>query len=473
LAGVHVEATNASRKQQLLSEFRGNEVASKPIGFYTWSEPLADCFRFLRFFQRPFAKNELEVPLALAQVLGSDKALLADYQKAMAFYARLTNPYTTLSLADLVGRPALDPSGFVALCEEKKTFRKAVALFPASTSKETVLFEKLFPMGPPPNVNLMHELVRRIRSGDVDLRPRADSGWYEYQVYALETLLLPEKGEEKNKLLLTRGYKKRMLEAFEALITKRRETHLRQMDVVRSFGMPPSPMPPEQIKPRLRLEPCPSYYVRTARAYAFLANFLEASVGPEALQSLHGLRQGGTRQPDLHSELLGQRDLFYGLYLVSCEDVGLKPHFVRDEAVDRDHCYQQACGWLEKVFDDADLVADARVAVPVYQDVQRRVTRLWTTLGVRLARLNAEYVKPPSIKPKDGGGDWQAVEAGRLGTAEYLIAVDEFAEVELTGLRTLTREELRAVCDREKTKPAIIADLQQSPPRGHQGFSDK
>ena len=54
--------------------------------------------------------------------------------------------------------------------------------------------------------------------------PTADSGWYEHQAYALETLLLPERGAESVRLLLSKEYKKRMLEAFKALITKRRET---------------------------------------------------------------------------------------------------------------------------------------------------------------------------------------------------------------------------------------------------------
>ena len=34
----------------------------------------------------------------------------------------------------------------------------------------------------------------------------------------LETFLLPEKGNENQKLLLTKAYKKRMLEAFKALL---------------------------------------------------------------------------------------------------------------------------------------------------------------------------------------------------------------------------------------------------------------
>ncbi len=50
----------------------------------------------------------------------------------------------------------------------------------------------------------MRELITAIRSGKVNLKPRKVGGWYDHQVYALETLLLPEKGAEANKLLLTK-----------------------------------------------------------------------------------------------------------------------------------------------------------------------------------------------------------------------------------------------------------------------------
>jgi hypothetical protein len=445
LAGVQVEATNAGEKARLLAQFRGDEVRSKPIGFYTWNATLGDCFRFLRFFQRPFGEDERQVPQALAGALQSDKALLDDYRKALDFYAKLTNPYHHKTVADLVsgGEPVRGP----------------VALFPASTSKEAVLFEALFPTGLPPDADLMKELITAIRSGKVDLTPKADSGWYERQVYALETMLLPEKGEERDKLLLTRAYKKRMLEAFQALITKRRETHVRQLHMAEAaMAMPP---PLDKVQPRLRLEPNPSFYVRTARTYAFLANFLEATLGAEALQKLHGLKQGGSRPKDLAGELHGMRDLFYGLYLVSAEDIGLKPSWAVGENVDQERCYRLADDWLRKAFADEDLAVDTRVGVPIYIDGPRGVVRVWLTLGVRLAKLEASYARAPRLKPSNGSADWQEVEDHRLAAAHYLIPVDEFAEVELPGLKVLTREELRAVCDREKTKEAIVKALRQ------------
>ena len=94
--------------------------------------------------------------------------------------------------------------------------------------------------------------------------------------------------------------------------------------------------------------------------------------------------------------------------------------------------------------------ADTRVAVPIYVDPLRNTTRTWLVLGVRLAKLDAGYALPPSVK-RETHGNWAPAEAYELGEAEYLIPVDEFAEVQLRGQRVLTREELRAVCDRAKT----------------------
>jgi hypothetical protein len=254
-----------------------------------------------------------------------------------------------------------------------------------------------------------------------------------------------------------------MLEAFKALVTKRRETHVRQLgEAMKAMSRPP-PLQ-EKVRPRLRVEPSPTYYLRTARAYAFLANVLEAELGKELLQRLHGLKKEGKRAPDLCAELIGMRDLFYGLYLVSVEDIGQKPALAADEGVDLERCYQAATEWLPKANADADLAVDTRVAVPLFVDPNRGVTREWLTLGVRLTRLEAAYVRPPSLKPAQALGElgeWEAVKSNQLEGASYLIAVDEFAEVELKGNRVLSREELRAICDREKTKEAILEALRR------------
>jgi hypothetical protein len=461
LAGVNFDVADQSAKESFLVAFRTNEAASKPIGFYTWNEDLEKLFRFMRFFQREFnpdRKEELAIVQALVAALADGKQLTADYQQAIDFYSRLTNPSLGLSLADLPAGP-FNAETVTQLAAKHHRSHKTVAVFPSSTSKELVLFEELFPLGVPPDVDLMKELIRRIRSGEVNLKPKADSGWYDYQVYALETLLLPEKGAEKDKLLMTKAYKKRMVEAFKALITKRRETHVRELGI--AGAKTAAPKPPDQFGPPLRIEPCPTYYLRTARAYSFLTNFLEASVGKDKLAELHGLKKDGQRTPDLYKELEDIRDLFYGLYLVSAEDIGLKPDFATDEPVDQDHCYQLATSWLAKASTDSDLAVDTRVGVPIFVDQNRGVTRLWVTLGVRLAKLEAGYARPPSIKPAKGGGAWREAEPHELKNNHFLIPVDEFADVELKGIRVLSREELRAICDREKTKEAIVKALRE------------
>jgi hypothetical protein len=300
----------------------------------------------------------------------------------------------------------------------------------------------------------MTVLIRRIRSGEVDLKPGDKDGWYQYQVYALETMLLPSRGQECGKLLLTASYKKRLVEAFKALITKRIETHARQYGVAKAGAAArPSPLRERQVMPRLRIEPCPTFFLRTARAYAFVQNLLLATAGKDRLAKLRGLKEGGRREPNLADELESLRQRFYGMYLVSCEDIGMKPEFLKDEPIDPTVAKKAALDWLKNLDKNPDLAVDTRVCVPIYVDSLRGRARLWATLGVRLALLNAAYARPPKVRPKIGGV-WEDVKDYQLAPASYVIPVDEFAEFESRG--TLTRTEFRALCDRYKTKAEFL-----------------
>ena len=342
------------------------------------------------------------------------------------------------------------------LSKQYDAAHESVAVFPPSTSRETELFERVFPEGVPLELNLMAVLIRRIREGAVKLAPSKSDGWYQYQVYALETLLLPEKGREAEKLLLTAEYKKRLIEAFKAIVVKRRETHARQLHVAEKPA--PIPLADSEVCPRLRIEPCATFYLRTARAYGFLQDFLKAAAGPERLKKMHGLRQGGQRETSLDAELAAVRQRFYGCYLIACEDIGMKPQFLKDEPVNPPAAKQAALKWLDALETDKDLACDTRVAVPIYVDPAARTTRNWATLGVRFAHLDASYAQAPMVRPK-GGGPWKEVEQSQLGTSRYVLPVDEFAEFDLSGGNVLSREELRAVCDRCQTKEAIVIGL--------------
>ncbi len=455
LAGAQIEVADVSIKDRWRQEFDANQSASKPVGFYTWNDELKQCFRFLRFFQqelplrpeprRPHAEG---VMLAIAEALDGDAALKADYEAANAFYAKLTNPPRKTTVLLSAGPEALQTA-------------ITAAFFPSSTSRETELFERLFPMGLPADANLMQLLIRAIRSGNVDLAPTAESGWYEHQAFALETLLLPERGEEAFKLLRTARYKRRMLEAFAALITKRRETHMRHLEPTKAADAPPL----DELSPRLRVEPCPTYYLRTARAYAFLQDFLHERIGKDELAKLHGLTADGERPLDLAAELDQMRTLFYGLYLLSCEDLGMQPSTTAEETGDPADAMAAAETWLSQIKNDPDLAADTRVIVPVYYDPMKRVTSVWATVGVRLVNLSAEFDPrfPPSLRPADGG-EWKPAEQEKLEPATHLIAVDEFITCQIPSLAPLSREEFRKLCDQHATKEKIVAALQVRQP---------
>ena len=457
IAGIDVDPIDAGAKSKYLTAFEQDETASKPIGFYTWNDELKTLFRFFRFFQQEI--QDREVADAVVAAMLKDGTLRKDYNDLLAFYCGLTNPLIDLSCADLIDgdRVSDKPLVEIALAKGLTIRPKGVYVYflPCSSSTETVLFEKLFPEGVPENVNLMKELIMRIRSGEVNLAPTEKSGWYDRQVYALETLLLPEKGPESQKLFLTAKYKKRLLEAFKAIITKTRETHIRQIGLAFRAGLP------VRFAPRLRVEPAPSFYLRTARSYAFVEQLVTASLGKDTLHTLNRIRQSGKNDLPLDQEIAHMKNLFYGFYLITCEDIGMKPDLAQDEVTNVDEAIKTATEWLEVFEEDIDLSLDTRVSVPIYVDPIEKKTRLWATLGVRLADLEATYKKPPSYMVGDKSSKWEPFPEYELAPSNYLIPVDEFSEITLPRLGVLSREELRAVCDKEKTKEKILAALQE------------
>lgn len=453
----------AVQTKEFIAEFDADETRSKPIGFYTWSKELQNAFRFLRYLMKDWP-SRAGAPDEIAKVLAQKPALMKAYTQVLDFYAHLTNPYAQLSfapLADAANAGKTVDQLWSSAGLPRPPGVPTAHFLPYSGTKETRLFNRLFRGGLPPDADLMFELVKAIRDGKVDLKPGEQSGWYDYQVYALETFLLPARGAEHRKLQLGKRYKERMLQAFAALITKRRETHARQAEAAKT-GADWKP-PRESYSPRLRVEPNPTYFLRQARAYAFLQAYL-TSVLPEGSRArLRGLREGGLRAQPLFEELEWVKQFFYGLHVLSCEDLGMRPALLDGELPGAAAASKTAGDWLESWTEDADLAADTRVSVPVLFSSERRASRLWATLGVRGAKLQASYAHRPRWrplpKPEAEDAEWQAMDW--CDYANYVILVDEFSEVELKGLRVLNREELRAVCDREKTKEKIVQALSE------------
>lgn len=406
-----------------------NESANaKPLAFYSWTPDLERIWRFVKFLQQP-----VDEPIAsMLRGTLSKASLVADYRQILGLLARISNPPAEESLLGSRGRVFLPPMG----------------------TKESELIRKLFgASGIPPNVELMQEFVKAIRSGQVDMAPKKASGWYDYQVHALETFLLPERGKESQKLLLTKHYKQRMLEGFKALLTKRLETHAGMARPAAAAAAPPPPPKVPEISPRLRVEPNPTYYLRMARSYAFMEQALKAFLGPDEQHRLFGLREGGLRDQPLLRELAAMKDHFYGLHLIACEDIGMEADLREGELADPMGAKARAEAYLGKWEHDRDLAADTRVCVPVA--VQNDQYRLWCSLGVKGIKLVASYARPPRGRVSGSQGDWRFMEKTTPST--YLLLADEFGEVSASV--PLNRMELRAIADREKTKDRILQAL--------------
>jgi hypothetical protein len=399
VAGIAFPATNQAARTEFKAKFESELLQTKPIGFYAWNETLQRCYRVGRFFQMEFERDAWVPPVL--QVLRQDSELLASYRQIQGRWARLSNTPTRLSLLDLIDHP--DSEGLARFQQERHIASNSASLFPPGTNRESELTRRLFPNGFSADADIMQELVKAIRSGTVNLQPTSLSGWYDYQVYALETLLVPNRGAESSHLLLSANYKRRSLEAFQAMITKRKETHiLRSESGAGTTAMAP-PMPLKHFSPRLRLEPAPTYYLRMARSYRFLNQALREFVDESSLKQLRGLTEQGTRSQSLLEELTDMQRLLYGCYALSAEDLWLAINVTSDEQSELESSRIHAGKWIADFASDPDLAVDARVLVPVAEDSRRGVMSIWATLGIRFARLKTEYVPeaPPQVKTGD------------------------------------------------------------------------
>ncbi|MCB9893116.1 MAG: hypothetical protein H6839_01545 [Planctomycetes bacterium] len=440
-----------------VESFLLDEARSRPVGFYTWNENLKRVFQFLRYLQQPFF-DRAGTPQVLANALARNGQAREQYVRMLEFYAKLSDPFKGMSLLPLLV-DGYEGKSLEEIARSEHAREPSVAFLPYSDSPEVQLFDRLYPEGLPPGAELMADLITAIRDGKLDLKPGANSGWYDYQLYALETLILPERGEGNDKLMLTKKYKLRLLDAFKAMVTKTRETHIRGTAAAgNAAGAAYEPEAP--LTPRLRVEPNPSYYLRMARSYAFLQNFLNATV--EDLNGMPGWCADGRRDSALGDELENMRLLFYGLYFVSCEDIGHKPQTLDGEIDEPAYVRTLASKWLEDWESDPDLGVDTRVAVPIFQS--DTATRFWCTVGVRPIKLRAAYRRPPSWRampsPGDPPGDWVEVDSYQTEPLNCVILGDDFLEVELGAGATLTRTELRSACDAASTREEIAAALQ-------------
>jgi len=481
-----IPADLAEEATQRATEFRGSPLFAKPIGFYAWNEDLEAIFTRDRWLQRQYIPGvTVDPPFAafaeLALVVGRGDALSDAYAGVLDLYAGLTDPFFDASPFELAAFVP-DAGALADLGAVESAFaatrppsfpdfpfcNPGVAALPASESADNRMMRLLLCNHELlEGENLLDGLIRKIQIGELDLTPRADSGWYDHQLYALETLLVPEKGAESEHLLLTRAYKEKLVETFKSLLIQTRETHVKQVAMVSAgpTSAPSEPIP-FSIHPRLVVEPFPTFYLRTARAYRFVEGVLASALGTEFLDDTSRLTEDGTRSTlTLGEELHEKQMLLYGLHALSADSIGMAPELVEDElsGFPLDEARALARAWLASVMDDADVARDPRVSLPVAIETVggRDFAIYWAVVGVKVLHLHASF--PESRRPTVVSVPWQCVHDGWEPFEPYMLVEQTIQVRRPVEASPLDREEFRALCDAHDNVDDIRAAFESAP----------
>jgi hypothetical protein len=445
--GVKAQGQTEVAVRERVGDFMSKTELSKPVAFYTWSPELEDIFRQDRMLQTEL-KGAAGIK-KLITLLRSDEKSAADYADHLKFVSGICNPFRARDL-----RPFLDKSKQET---ELKIPAKGVCFFPASNSHEDALVQQLFANSPiPDGFNLYDAMIARIDSGKMSLKLRKNSGWYDYQSWALEPLVIPNRMPEARNLDFDEGYRKQLREMFKGLMALSRETQCKNLPAgAGGAGGGPNEI---HIYPELTLEPLCSYYYRRARSYSFVHRQLEQSFGGAALAGLHRLSEEGKAEISLPDELTQMEKLFSGACLQCAREIGNDPSRWRlDDAVIPAANAAYFRLWAKTALADPEVAADGRMMVPVFRDLVRKKTKVWLFLGWIHTYVDVRYKKVPAVlsltpdSPAAGKND-KPVPVFEEETHQVVYPLTAEAYVD----KVLDRKEFRKLCDRNNN---VLADI--------------
>jgi hypothetical protein len=260
------------------------------------------------------------------------------------------------------------------------------ALAHASSPEQQILE----PLGMSAWEDPMAALIAAIQSGNLDLTPKADAGFYRHRWFALETLAAPVKAPEQHKLQLSAEYQQRWQRAFAAGFAEGRSGFVKRLPimVMGSRGEGPIRM---DVAPSFSAEPSPIVYLRLARAYQKLAADLAAANNP-LWQSLRD-NDGRPLAAQLDERVLR----LHGLARIVYQEVGFTPpEAASDQVIDPNAASAAASDWLSKVNQDPDIASDARLLVTLASDGAGS-HRCPAILGVRLEPVKYSWIEKPEV----------------------------------------------------------------------------
>lgn len=438
--------------------FLADQKVSKPLGFYTWTPKLQSIFRQDRLLQSALRGDEHAAGItAMARALAADADDRKSYEQVLHLNERLTNPLKTAGYRELL--PAAAEGTPLPLSDAPVSF------LPPSRGPETDLVIRLY--GDrliPDGFSLMDEVIARVKSGQLSLALRDNSGWYDHQLWSIEPLVRLDATPEGTRLQPNDEYSKHLHELFKGTYALARETHLKQLE------HPPtaeSPQPPVKVREKVYISPnphveiLPTMYLRRAQSYAYVRGVLEETFGKEQVAQLHRQSAAGPVEMNLADELTAMQRLFAGAHIVACRELGIAEDAASTFAGEPDESAKHFLRWVASIRSDGDVARDARMMVPVFYDLQRRKTKVWVVLGWTSSGAFYSYAQQPTatVTGPDGkpAAGEEAPELIFHGSGRAL-ASPVFAEVYVS--RLLNRDEFRQHCDAYATQAAILSNLE-------------
>jgi len=304
-------------------------------------------------------------------------------------------------------------------------------------------------------------MIRRIRSRELNLEPGAESGWYDYQTWALEALVIPERMPEGDRLYLDEGYRKLLLDLFKGLLTLTRETHIKQLEIPRCGAAMLGREAYIDIAPALSAEPLVTFYLRRALGYRYIRTVLEETFGSQELKRLHRLTESGPAPISLADELSGIETLFLGAQVSVSRELGLAPDTATGSDTSTSEAAERFVAWRRELKSDPDLNLDLRAMVPVFHDLGRDKTKVWAFLGWSRRPITVSFAKPPQATIRDLKGrplrEHPPIRWGKLhADLHYPVTAELYVD------RILNRDEFRKVCDSCGTRSEILRRLDAS-----------
>ena len=285
-------------------------------------------------------------------------------------------------------------------------------------------------------------MIKRLRDGSLNLDPTEASGWYDFQTWALEPLVLPHKTPEAARLRMNDRYRDQLDDLFKSILALTRETHVKQLE--RPMAVVPAvaaiPKIFIEVRPELSVEPLLTYYERRADCYDFVRRLLEsheASLGP--LRTMHRVTAAGPVSRSLDEELSEMTALFRGAAAVVGHELGMAVAAGPEATKFREWAIAPAAA------------EDVRMMVPVFFDIERRQTKVWAILGWATRDLHVSFATTPEAHVLRGRAEVL------FGSTDKSIAYPVFVETYVK--RLLDRDEFRAHCDRYQTRSRILENL--------------